>query len=120
MFSKVVSSLFYLFFVFFLMIRRPPRSTLFPYTTLFRSPRRRRAARRQAPDPHPRRGRRADPERILSRALRAGGRTAQAHRAPGRAPPVGAARRRAPGRGPAVDGALAARAGGLAAAEHGT
>src|SRR2546430_7501027 len=28
--------MFYLFF-FFLMIRRPPRSTLFPYTTLFRS-----------------------------------------------------------------------------------
>src|ERR1041384_8438650 len=26
------------FFCFFLMIRRPPRSTLFPYTTLFRSP----------------------------------------------------------------------------------
>src|SRR3712207_7919297 len=26
-----------LLFVFFLMIRRPPRSTLFPYTTLFRS-----------------------------------------------------------------------------------
>src|SRR3712207_7158729 len=25
-------------FLFFLMIRRPPRSTLFPYTTLFRSP----------------------------------------------------------------------------------
>src|SRR5438034_4452518 len=25
------------FFVFFLIIRRPPRSTLFPYTTLFRS-----------------------------------------------------------------------------------
>src|SRR3712207_8393117 len=25
------------FFFFFLMIRRPPRSTLFPYTTLFRS-----------------------------------------------------------------------------------
>src|SRR3712207_7460797 len=25
-----------MFFVFFLMIRRPPRSTLFPYTTLFR------------------------------------------------------------------------------------
>src|SRR5256885_16211599 len=25
-------------FFFFLMIRRPPRSTLFPYTTLFRSP----------------------------------------------------------------------------------
>src|SRR2546429_6595133 len=27
-------------FFFFLMIRRPPRSTLFPYTTLFRSLRR--------------------------------------------------------------------------------
>src|SRR2546422_9160560 len=26
-----------LFVFFFLMIRRPPRSTLFPYTTLFRS-----------------------------------------------------------------------------------
>src|SRR5258708_31971751 len=26
-------------YVFFLMIRRPPRSTLFPYTTLFRSSR---------------------------------------------------------------------------------
>src|SRR6476620_12513691 len=28
---------FLFFFFFFLMIRRPPRSTLFPYTTLFRS-----------------------------------------------------------------------------------
>src|SRR2546430_16776844 len=27
----------YFQFFFFLMIRRPPRSTLFPYTTLFRS-----------------------------------------------------------------------------------
>src|SRR5437867_10149453 len=27
-----------LFFLFILLIRRPPRSTLFPYTTLFRSP----------------------------------------------------------------------------------
>src|SRR2546430_13255612 len=27
----------YVFHFFFLMIRRPPRSTLFPYTTLFRS-----------------------------------------------------------------------------------
>src|SRR3712207_8104007 len=27
----------YLLLFFFLMIRRPPRSTLFPYTTLFRS-----------------------------------------------------------------------------------
>src|SRR5476649_3004677 len=30
-------SLIVLFSFFFLMIRRPPRSTLFPYTTLFRS-----------------------------------------------------------------------------------
>src|SRR6478672_572669 len=29
--------LFLFCFFFFLMIRRPPRSTLFPYTTLFRS-----------------------------------------------------------------------------------
>src|SRR5690606_40147557 len=29
----------YPLFVFFLLIRRPPRSTLFPYTTLFRSDR---------------------------------------------------------------------------------
>src|SRR3712207_7116019 len=44
--------------LFFLMIRRPPRSTLFPYTTLFRSyhthiltkkdPKRKRRLRRQA------------------------------------------------------------------------
>src|SRR5688572_33303114 len=27
----------FLCFFFFLMVRRPPRSTLFPYTTLFRS-----------------------------------------------------------------------------------
>src|SRR2546428_12181091 len=32
-----LSSLYRLPTVFFLMIRRPPRSTLFPYTTLFRS-----------------------------------------------------------------------------------
>src|SRR5229473_5500455 len=30
-------SVFSFFVFFFLMIRRPPRSTLFPYTTLFRS-----------------------------------------------------------------------------------
>src|SRR2546429_4528653 len=29
--------MYLLSFFFFLMIRRPPRSTLFPYTTLFRS-----------------------------------------------------------------------------------
>src|SRR5688572_31629144 len=38
------------FFFFFLMIRRPPRSTLFPYTTLFRSEPQRRLERL-----HPRR-----------------------------------------------------------------
>src|SRR5256885_14063022 len=40
-------------FVFFLMIRRPPRSTLFPYTTLYRSPRAaagRRPSRQSTPD----------------------------------------------------------------------
>src|SRR3712207_7889997 len=36
----------FLIFFFFLMIRRPPRSTLFPYTTLFRS-------RRHSPSPPP-------------------------------------------------------------------
>src|SRR5215475_15444743 len=41
MFLCVSPSLVYWFlFFFFLMIRRPPRSTLFPYTTLFRYPRR--------------------------------------------------------------------------------
>src|SRR4026209_3058828 len=39
------------FFFFFLMIRRPPRSTLFPYTTLFRS-----LSRWQAPARRPARG----------------------------------------------------------------
>src|SRR6266849_7185549 len=33
----LVSNTLFLSFFFFLMIRRPPRSTLFPYTTLFRS-----------------------------------------------------------------------------------
>src|SRR5437773_11398844 len=36
---------------FFLMIRRPPRSTLFPYTTLFRSVRRRRRGAARGPGP---------------------------------------------------------------------
>src|SRR5947207_3809505 len=42
----------------FLLLRRPPRSTLFPYTTLFRSPVRCRASRRH------------DPRRCLARLLR--------------------------------------------------
>src|SRR5438552_17247871 len=36
-FLSLFLSIFFFFFFFFLMIRRPPRSTLFPYTTLFRS-----------------------------------------------------------------------------------
>src|SRR6185312_16854710 len=37
-FVEICVRVFFVFFVFFfLMIRRPPRSTLFPYTTLFRS-----------------------------------------------------------------------------------
>src|SRR6266536_5819692 len=35
-FLYFIIPIFFIFF-FFLMIRRPPRSTLFPYTTLFRS-----------------------------------------------------------------------------------
>src|SRR6266550_7682513 len=38
--SLIFLCVFDFIFFFFLMIRRPPRSTLFPYTTLFRSPRR--------------------------------------------------------------------------------
>src|SRR2546430_6444593 len=38
MISVSVSDRYLCLFFFFLMIRRPPRSTLFPYTTLFRSP----------------------------------------------------------------------------------
>src|SRR5438034_1774889 len=39
--------------LFFLMIRPPPRSTLFPYTTLFRSPTRLRDTRRPPHRPPP-------------------------------------------------------------------
>src|SRR3712207_8807983 len=51
---------------FFLMIRRPPRSTLFPYTTLFRSRDQRRggapaAVLRPAPDGVP-----LEPDRVLA------------------------------------------------------
>src|SRR5688572_31096380 len=35
--SDMVATASFIFVFFFLMIRRPPRSTLFPYTTLFRS-----------------------------------------------------------------------------------
>src|SRR2546422_9267929 len=59
--SAYKTSTFFLVF-FFLMIRRPPRSTLFPYTTLFRSggnlrgrPRHVAIARREKPSPPHRR-----------------------------------------------------------------
>src|SRR5258708_20798027 len=35
--SRLIAAIPFLLLFFFLMIRRPPRSTLFPYTTLFRS-----------------------------------------------------------------------------------
>src|SRR5216684_7546970 len=57
--------------VFFLMIRRPPRSTLFPYTTLFRSLRvaRNRAGGRGAtPQPAPVRPRPSRRRRGLRRS----------------------------------------------------
>src|SRR5256885_17206717 len=42
-----------LLYFFFLMIRRPPRSTLFPYTTLFRSGEAVDIRRNQRPDGRP-------------------------------------------------------------------
>src|SRR2546423_10792978 len=45
---SITSTYFAVCLFFFLMIRRPPRSTLFPYTTLFRSPRRAAQPHRQA------------------------------------------------------------------------
>src|SRR6266404_3213302 len=50
-----MKEIIFLHFFFFLMIRRPPRSTLFPYTTLFRSRRRHDAdhSRRGAPGVRP-------------------------------------------------------------------
>src|SRR5260370_18518532 len=50
-------------FFFFLMIRRPPRSTLFPYTTLFRSAR---LSPRPGPGPGRRGGWRARSEEHTS------------------------------------------------------
>src|SRR5256885_7966131 len=55
------------------MIRRPPRSTLFPYTTLFRSPGQGRRRRREPPVPF-----RLAPRRDLRR--RASGRRLRARR----------------------------------------
>src|SRR3712207_7282528 len=52
---------------FFLMIRRPPRSTLFPYTTLFRS-----RARHHAAQPRPVRGGRPAPGGAVALGGRSG------------------------------------------------
>src|SRR5688572_32095214 len=70
---------------FFLMIRRPPRSTLFPYTTLFRS-RQRALSRRRG---RPARGAAAEPRaaRGAHCAFARAGRAAGAAREP--APRVG-------------------------------
>src|SRR2546426_9142612 len=62
------------------MIRRPPRSTLFPYTTLFRSwGRRRRRARARAPGP----ARASCRPPGARRRARPAARAAAARRAPG-------------------------------------
>src|SRR5712664_3911103 len=55
--DTLVFPVYYIFIIFlinslfFLMIRRPPRSTLFPYTTLFRSCGRGRHQHREEPEP---------------------------------------------------------------------
>src|SRR6266487_6857697 len=68
------------FFFFFLMIRRPPRSTLFPYTTLFRS-RDAPARLRPAPGPPGRPLGLSRWPRGLRRPRRSGGRRARLPRA---------------------------------------
>src|SRR5438132_14210968 len=57
--------------IFFLMIRRPPRSTLFPYTTLFRS--------RQAPPREVRRSAHGRRHRACPRRARRVGATRRGH-----------------------------------------
>src|SRR3989475_8876884 len=63
------------------MIRRPPRSTLFPYTTLFRSPPARAGGADDAGSAHRRRGRAAPQLRRAAPAARraAGGRAMASH-----------------------------------------
>src|SRR2546425_3536883 len=83
-------------FFFFLMIRRPPRSTLFPYTTLFRSGRRQAALDVLAHEPHVRRRRH---RRVGAQAVapRARGGDGAGHL---RAGPPGPAPERSAARGP--------------------
>src|SRR3712207_8429522 len=69
------------------MIRRPPRSTLFPYTTLFRSARRRHDAGRALDGRRPRRAQRGEARRREARErelpgerhVRAGGVRSEEH-----------------------------------------
>src|SRR5689334_23818085 len=66
----VFSNLFIeLFTIFFLVVRRPPISTLFPYTTLFRSDRRD-GRLRQADPPRPLHVRLRRPRRARERVRR--------------------------------------------------
>src|SRR6266550_6043429 len=64
---------------FFLMIRRPPRSTLFPYTTLFRSSRRRVARPARPASSSPSEGHRHRPDRRLRREDRKSTRLNSSH-----------------------------------------
>src|SRR5258708_35547346 len=71
------SSLSISLYFFFLMIRRPPRSTLFPYTTLFRS----------QPD-HPGRAWQRGPARVSRRQPGGGGGLSTLLHAGARRPPA--------------------------------
>src|SRR2546422_10510818 len=104
-------------FFFFLMIRRPPRSTLFPYTTLFRSPG---GAKDAPPRPHeaPPRPRRDDDSRHAQRRRRA--RPLRPPCRDGRgAPPPGRRSRRALPRSLEPCGSRDARSGELSARQRG-
>src|SRR2546421_875438 len=73
LYFKTILSVFFNLFFFFLMIRRPPRSTLFPYTTLFRSHRHRSSSHRhqsRSHDTHRHRSRSHDTHRHRSRSHR--------------------------------------------------
>src|SRR2546430_9158078 len=87
------------------MIRRPPRSTLFPYTTLFRSPSRRPRAGRRG-----RGARNPPPPAALAVA---GGRLPSPRRAPGGAARVRVDRAAAALPGARVRGPLASHVGGI-------
>src|SRR6266498_4186180 len=69
-----------LFLFFFLMIRRPPRSTLFPYTTLFRSARRSSFPRVGSSSALRRKAPRARSSRATSHSSRSSGRPSAAAR----------------------------------------